>query len=131
MKKPEVNILTWCEYADIHNEQMNILRTYSFVTCPQLPSPFAGRVALKLQFDDLQPLQTLQIRVCDYEGSKIHENEVALQPTRTHTDKWVFQAVLALSFEIQKIEYSLELRIKENGVILGTLPLPVAVAKKT
>lgn len=86
-------------------------------------------VAIKLQLDDLQPRQTLQMKLLDFEGNILHIEEVALIPKRTPSDKWVFQYVVGFQIQLEKVEYSLELYIKETGKLIGLLPLPVVVNK--
>jgi hypothetical protein len=128
-KNPIVNILTWCDYADIVDEKMTILRTSSFALAESLPAQLQKMVAVKLQLDDLQPRQTLQMKLTDFEGSILHVEEVVLIPARTLSDKWVFQYVVSFQIKLEKIEYSLDLYIKETGTLIGTLPLPIVIKK--
>ena len=129
-KKPIVNLLVWCDYADNYQNRFNIIRTFSFWECETLPCDFTASVPLQIIFDDLQPPQLLSIKMSDYEGNKVLDEEVLLTPKRTLTDKWVAQYILRFqNVQLSKVDYILEISCKDSKEVIASLPLPVCVAK--
>ncbi len=128
MKPPRLKLATWADYADVVNQRMTILRTYAYAEVESLPLDIRCLAAIQIETDDLQPSMTLRLRLKDFEGTLAAESEIPIVPQRTLTDRCIFQVVAQLQFHMTKHDYTLEISRKEDGFLIGELPLPVITA---
>lgn len=127
MIDPRISVLTWADYADIHDHRMSILRTFNYYQVESLPSVFRGYLAMQLICEDWQGKSTLQVLLRDKDYSVVSLSSIVVTAGETPTGKYVVQIPLHFEFQLECDFYSVEVSQLETEKEIFSLPLPIIV----